>query len=541
MARKASPIDRLPIWVVILTCATITAIGMGIRQSMGLYMKPISEHLGLGIEVFSMAIAIANIVWGLAAPFTGAISDKYGSGRVVIFGGLCTAAGLWLMYTASAAIELYFSGVLLGFGVAGAGINALVGAVGRAAPPELRAAAVAKLGIGSGIGLLVALPYTHFLMEAVGWQTSLAILAATAMIMLPLAWPVSGKPAAAGPDIKPQSLGEALKEALAHPSFWLLNAGFFVCGFHVVFYAVHLPSYVASQGIDASIGVIGLTVTGIGNLVGTYLAGQWGKNGSKKWGLTVIYLCRAGIFLCFLYLPIDGMTIIALSAALGIFWLSTVPLTSSLVSVFYGPTWMTMLYGIVFFSHQVGSFLGAWMAGYLFDQTQSYDTMWWISVALGVFAALIHMPIAERPVNRLTPKLTTRQDAFVRVYLGSGDARLAYLQVYGPDAIAETDVDSAVNKLLDDPVVSRRIAQLRDMNADRLQVTVERLTTMLLEDRAQAHQNGQYAAAVAATVGLAQLHGKIPATVGGIPLPDAEAAAMEAELIEFTRRGSRGT
>ena len=257
---------------------------MGIRQSMGLYMKPMSGHLGLGIEVFSMAVGIANIVWGLAAPFTGAVSDKYGSGRVVIFGALCTAAGLWLMYTADSAIHLYVSGIFLGLGVAGAGINSLVGAVGRAAPPELRAAAVAKLGIGSGIGLLIALPYTHFLIEAIGWQASLAVLAATALIILPLAWPVSGKPPVTDADEKPQSLGAALSEALSHPSFWLLNVGFFVCGFHVVFYAVHLPSYVASQGIDASIGVIGLTVTGIGNLVGTYLAGQWGKKGSKKWG-----------------------------------------------------------------------------------------------------------------------------------------------------------------------------------------------------------------------------------------------------------------
>lgn len=535
MTRKLSPIERLPIWAIILTCATITAIGMGIRQSMGLYMKPMSGHLGFGIEVFSMAIGIANIVWGLAAPFTGAVSDKYGSGRVVIFGALCTVAGLLLMYTANSAYHLYASGVLLGFGVAGAGINSLVGAVGRAASPEMRAAAVAKLGIGSGIGLLIALPYTHLLIETIGWQASLAVLAATALFILPLAWPVSGKPPAADPRITPQSLGAALAEAAAHPSFWLLNAGFFVCGFHVVFYAVHLPSYVASQGLDAKYGVIGLTVIGIGNLVGTYLAGQWGKKGSKKWGLSFIYLGRAVLFLGFLYLPIDGMTIILLSAALGMFWLSTIPLTSSLVSVFYGPTWMTMLYGVVFFSHQVGSFMGAWMAGYLFDRTQSYDAMWWISVGLGIFAALIHIPIAERPVRRRARKLTTRQDAFVRAYMSSGDARLAYLQEYGPTAASQSNVDTEIENLLSDPVVHSRIVQMHDMNAGRLQVTVERLTAMLLEDRAQAQQNGQFAAAVAATMGLAQLHGKILAADGTVPLPDTEAANVEAELIEFSR------
>jgi predicted MFS family arabinose efflux permease len=403
VSQSKQAIDRLPVWVVIVTCATIVAISMGIRQAMGLFMKPLSGELGLGIEVFSMAIAIANIVWGMAAPFTGAVSDKYGSGRVVVFGALCTVGGLWLMYSATSALHLYISGVFLGFGVAGAGINSLVGAVGRAAPPDQRSAAIAKLGIGSGLGLLIALPYTHFLMETIGWQTTIAVLAATALIILPLAWPVSGRPIPTDTGIKPQSLGAALAEAFSHPSFWLLNLGFFVCGFHVVFYAVHLPSYVASQGIDSSVAVIGLTVVGIGNLIGTYLSGQWGKKYSKKWGLSVIYLCRAIIFLGFLYLPIDGPTIIILSVVLGIFWLSTIPLTSSMVSVFYGPTWMTMLYGIVFLSHQIGSFLGAWSAGYLFDRTQSYDAMWWISVALGVFAALIHIPIAERPVRRPLP------------------------------------------------------------------------------------------------------------------------------------------
>jgi predicted MFS family arabinose efflux permease len=494
---------------VVLTCATITGIGMGIRQSMGLFMKPMSGELGMGIEVFSMAIAIANIVWGLASPFTGAVSDKYGSGRVVIFGGVCTSVGLWLMYTAATPFQLYISGVFLGLGVAGAGINALVGAVGRAAPPELRAAAVAKLGIGSGIGLLIALPYTHFLMEAIGWQSALLVLAVTALIIIPLAWPVSGTPPQSQSQTKPQSLGEALKEAFAHPSFWLLNFGFFVCGFHVIFYAVHLPSYVASKGIDSSYAVIGLTVTGIGNLIGTYLSGQWGRKYSKKWGLSLIFMGRVFVFLAFLYLPIDGLMVVALSAALGLFWLSTVPLTTSMVSVFFGPTWMTMLYGIVFLSHQIGSFLGAWMAGYLYDRTQSYDTMWWISVGLGLFAALIHMPISEKPVRRLLGKLTRRQDAFARAYMSSGDARSAYLAVHGTEALSDPDVDEKIGYLLREPAVLGRIRELQDMTAGRLQMTVENLTRMLQEDRDEAHRTGNHEAAVAATVALAKLHGQL--------------------------------
>jgi predicted MFS family arabinose efflux permease len=345
-------------------------------------------------------MAIANIVWGLAAPFTGAVSDKYGTGRVVVFGSICTAIGLLIMYAATSDIQLFISGIFLGFGVAGAGVNAMVGAVGRAAPPEQRTVAIATLGMGSGIGVFLALPYTHLFMEHLGWQSSLVVLSATAMMMLPLAYFVRvSRPVV--PLAKPQGLREALSEAFAHPSFWLLNAGFFVCGFHVVFYGVHLPAYVADLGMSSEVAVTALTVVGIGNLIGTYLAGQSSKIIEKRIGLSFIYLGRAAVFLGFLFLPINATTIILLSAILGLLWLSTVPLTSGLVATFFGPTWMTMLYGIVFFSHQVGSFLGVWLAGVLYDATRSYDAMWWISVALGVFAALVHWPIRERPVARL--------------------------------------------------------------------------------------------------------------------------------------------
>lgn len=421
---RPGPIDRLPLWAILITCATIAAIGMGIRQGMGLYLKPVSLDLGLGREVFSLAIGIANIVWGIAAPFTGAVADKYGTGRVVLFGAICTAAGILTLYTAGdpalaqakiavpallsnsgewslPSLLLFVSGVFLGFGVAGAGINSMVGAVGRAASPEQRSAAIATLGIGSGIGMLIAVPYTYALIDALTWRTSLLVLAGPAGAILPLVWVVSGRPQEPAHRVKKQSLSEALSEAFSHPSFWLLNAGFFVCGFHVVFYATHLPAYVSDLGMGPEIAVIGLSVVGIGNLIGTFVAGQWGKRRSKRYGLSLIYLGRTVIFLGFLFLPITPASVIAFSFLLGLFWLSTVPLTSGLVAVFYGPVWMTMLYGIVFFSHQLGSFAGAYMAGYLYDITKSYDVMWWISAGLGVFAALIHLPIIERPVPRL--------------------------------------------------------------------------------------------------------------------------------------------
>ena len=422
---RPGPIDRFPLWVILLSCAVIVGLAMGLRQSIGLFMTPVSADLGLGREVFSLAVGISNIVWGIAAPFTGAIADKYGSGRVVVFGAISTAIGLGLLYLTTSpeavalvtplaqalaidgygpsALILLASGLRLGLGVAGAGINALVGAVGRAAPPEQRTQAVATLGIGSGVGVLVAIPYVSQLIDAFTWKQALVYIIATTAIMLPLAWTISGAPSTHGGGVtdRKQSLGDALREAFTHPSFWLLNAGFFVCGFHVVFYGTHLPAYVGDQGFESWVSVAGLVAVGVGNLFGTYLSGQWGKKRSKRLGLSFIYLGRSVIFLGFLFLPITPTTIIVLSALLGLFWLSTIPLTSSLVAVFYGPVWMTTLYGIVFFSHQVGSFLGVYMAGVLYDSMRSYEVMWWISVALGVFAALIHLPIRERPVARL--------------------------------------------------------------------------------------------------------------------------------------------
>ena len=401
MTTKPPPIERLPLWAILLACAAVAGIGMGVRQAMGLYLKPVSLELDLGRDVFSLAIGVANLIWGMAAPFTGAVSDKYGTGRVVVFGAICTALGIMLLWAATSEWHLMASGVLLGFGVAGAGINAMVGAVSRAAPPEERTAAIATLGIGSGIGILIAVPYVHGLIEMFDWHVSLLVLAATTLVMLPLAWVVSGRPAVVASTIPQQGLGAALSEAFRHPSFWLLNAGFFVCGFHVVFYATHLPAYVSDQALGPEVAVMGLSAVGIGNLIGTYLSGQWGKRYSKRWGLSVIYLARAIIFLGFLYLPITPVTVVAFSFLLGLFWLSTIPLTSGLVATFFGPKWMTMLYGIVFLSHQLGSFLGVYMAGVLFDMTKSYDAMWWISVGLGLFAMLIHVPIREAPVARL--------------------------------------------------------------------------------------------------------------------------------------------
>ncbi|MET0569309.1 MAG: MFS transporter [Hyphomicrobiaceae bacterium] len=389
-----------PLWLIVASAAGIVGISMGLRQVMGLFLPPMTRDLGLSREAFALAMAVANLVWGLGSPLAGAVADKYGAGRVVAVGALATMLGLYLMQAATSEPALLISGVLLGVGISGAGITSLMGVVGRNAPLEKRTSAIAAVGMGGGVGVLIALPYTHMVMELLGWKACLIVLVVTAAVMLPLGWALSGRPVAIATE-KPQLLGEALREAFTHSSFWLLTAGFFVCGFHLAFYGVHLPAYVADLGMPPSVAPIALTLVGISNMVGIWLVGKWGQSLPKHYGLSLIYAARAVVFLGFLFLPMTPVTVVVLSVLLGFLWLSTVPLTSALVATFFGPAWMSMLYGFVFLSHQIGSFLGVWLAGRLFDMTKSYDMMWWLSVALGVFAALINWPIKEQPVARL--------------------------------------------------------------------------------------------------------------------------------------------
>jgi predicted MFS family arabinose efflux permease len=375
---------------------------MGLRQVMGLYLKPMTLDLGIGREPFSNAMALANLMWGIASIVTGAVADKFGAGRVIVACATSTVLGLLAMQNATTPLALSISGILLGLGVAGTGISALVGAVGRAAPADKRLAAIASMGMAAGVGQLIAFPYAHLLIEYTGWKTSLFVLAMTALVMIPLAWPISGKPPAVAAGVKSQTMREAVSEALKHPSFLLLTTGFFVCGFHLSFYGVHLPAFVSDKGLPAWVGVWSLMAVGITNIAGTYLAGQSGRWVEKRVGLSFIYFMRSFAFIALLFLPLTPVTIIGISALLGLFWLSTVPLTSGLVGLFFGTQWMSMLYGIVFLSHQLGSFLGLYLAGISFDATKSYDFMWWISIALAIAASLIHLPIRERPVQRIS-------------------------------------------------------------------------------------------------------------------------------------------
>ena len=393
----------LPLWALILIVGSIVGIATGRGQSMGLYQLPIVSQLGIGREPFSTAMALAQLMTGIGAPFSGALMDKLGAFRVVLICVLLTIAGFYFFYAAESAPYLLIGGVLMGLGTSGTGVNALAGTMGRLAPPEKRLAAIASLGMAGGIGGFIALPFMHYLIEFTGWQQSLLWLMLITLLMVPLAWPVGGKPAvqtSAG-GVPTQSMGQALREAFAHPSFWLLTSGFFVCGFHVAFIMVHFPAYTRDLGLPGWVGPFALGLIGLTNIVGTFLAGQSGRYIEKRRGLSLIYFGRALIFAALLLMPHTPLTILVLCGLLGLLWLATIPLTSGLVATFFGTTWMSMLFGIVFLSHQVGAFLGVWLAGRLFDLTKSYDTMWWISIALGVISALLNWPIKEAPVARL--------------------------------------------------------------------------------------------------------------------------------------------
>jgi predicted MFS family arabinose efflux permease len=394
----SSATSKPPTWLIVLAAATSAAVVTGVRQVMGLYVRPVTGDLGVTREAFGLSIAFANIVWGVTAPIFGAITDHYGS-RIVIVGGLlATAAGLLTLEIATTADLLMLSGLLLGLGSAGAGIGAAVGIVARSSAPENQASAIAMIGLGSAIGIVVALPVVHLMIDDIGWKSSLSVLAIIVLAVLPLALSTKDEPAPEAKKAKPDFV-TALSAACAHPTFWLINVSFLICGFHVTFFSTYLPAFVADQGLPTRIAVIALVLVGLGNLLGTYLAGRLPKVMPIRTGLSAIYIARAAIFLGFIFLPMTGATIILLSALLGLLWLSTVPLTSTLILNIYGSEWTTMLFGVAFFSHQVGAFMGGWLGGLIFDRTKSYDMLWWVSVGLGVLAALLQWRIEERPAR----------------------------------------------------------------------------------------------------------------------------------------------
>jgi predicted MFS family arabinose efflux permease len=309
-----------PDWVTVMAACLITGLAMSLRQVLGLYLRPVTMDLGIGREPFSNAMALANLVWGFGAILFGFLADKYGAGRTAAIGVLCSMAGFFLITQASTGTGLLVAGVLLGIGSSGSGVTALVGAVGRAVPPEQRTAAIASLGMATGIATFLAYPYVHVLIEAFGWRTSLLLIAGTVALTLPLTMILPGGAPVTAVAVRAQTIIEAFREAFATPSFWLLTFGFFVCGFHVAFYSVHLPAFVQDQGLGAWVGVWSLMAVGIANIIGTWLAGQSGRFFQKRTVLTTIYFARTVLFFGLLVLPITPLTIIATSSPHQRFW-----------------------------------------------------------------------------------------------------------------------------------------------------------------------------------------------------------------------------
>ena len=389
---------RTPLLVMSAACLLLF-FTFGIRSSFGLYLQPISAEFGWGREIFALAIAIQNLMVGVAQPFISAIADRYGSGRTVALGGLFYAAGLYTMAEASTPAHAYLGmGVLIGLGLSGTSFAIVFSAIARVVPAERRALA---LGIGGSIGSIgqfAVVPAGQAFLQHYGWSTVLLMMALVILISLPIAAVLKGRP----PEPEtPQSLGEALREARDHRGYRLLICGFFVCGFHVAYIGTHLPSFVVDKGLAPEFGAWALSLVGLFNVIGSLLAGFLGDRFSKKFLLSGLYLARGCLFTAFVLLPATETTVLIFGATMGLLWLSTVPLTSALVAQIFGPRYMATLFGIVFFSRQVGSFLGAWLGGYMYDLTGSYDAVWWIAAALGVASAAIHWPIDEAPVARL--------------------------------------------------------------------------------------------------------------------------------------------
>ena len=385
---------------VILACGgLVLLLALGTRHGFGLFLQPITMERGWGRETFAFAIALQNLVWGVAQPFSGMLADKFGTGRVVLAGAALYAAGLVVMALADTPWGFGAgAGVLIGLGLSGTTFSVVFGVIGRTFPPEKRSMALGTAGAMGSFGMFVMLPVEQTLISGLGWLPALLILAAAAAIMAPLSAALAERRDT--PTQAQQSAREAIVEAFGQKSFNLLTLGFFVCGFQVVFISVHFPAYLLDRGLPVETGVAGLALIGFCNVIGSYAAGWLGARWSKKYLLSALYFGRSVVIALFLLAPLTPISVYLFCAAIGLLWLGTVPLTNGIVAQVFGVRYFAMLGGFVFFSHQIGSFLGAWLGGYLFDQTGSYQLMWLISIALGVVAAIANLPIDDRPLVR---------------------------------------------------------------------------------------------------------------------------------------------
>ena len=400
-----------PEWIVFAGCA-IALIGFGPRASSGLFQLPMIQTYGWGRDTFGLAIAIQNLLWGVGSPIAGAMADRYGVTRVLWFGAALYAAGLALMaYSDTPGLLHLSAGVLIGFGLSAASFNLILGAFGKLLPENWRPMAFGAGTAAGSFGQFFYPPIGNILIENFGWQQALLVFGASVLLIMPLAVILATRPGPntspmAGPSPAPdQSIAQALREAFRHPSFVLLTLGFFTCGFQLAFVTVHLPAYLKDAGLASWVGGWTLATIGLANAVGSLGAGWLSGRMPKRQLLAWIYFGRGVVIAAFIMVPATPTTCILFGLFMGLLWLSTVPPTSGLVMLMFGTRYMAMLYGFVFLSHQVGGFLGVWLAGVLYEARGSYDVVWWGSVALSFASALINLPIREQPVSR--PALAT--------------------------------------------------------------------------------------------------------------------------------------
>jgi MFS family permease len=391
-----------PEFVVLAGCL-IALIGFGPRASAGLFQVPMTAEFGWGRDIFGLAIAIQNLLWGIGQPFAGAIADRFGATRVLCTGALLYAVGLVVMAHASTPGMLHLgAGVLVGFGLAGCSFNLVIGAFSKLLPETWRPLAFGAGTAAGSFGQFLFPPIGSALIEAFGWHQTLIVFAASVLLVLPLSIPLATRSlgAAERASAPKQSIPQALAEAFRHRSYVLLVLGFFTCGFQLHFITVHLPAYLKDANLPLWVGGWTLAAIGLANAAGSLGSGWLSARMSKRWLLAWIYFGRSAVIMAFVLLPPSPASAIIFGIAIGFLWLSTVPPTSALVMLMFGTRYMGMLYGFAFFSHQVGGFLGVWLGGILYEIYRSYDVVWWLSIALGVVSALINLPIEERPVER---------------------------------------------------------------------------------------------------------------------------------------------
>ena len=392
----------LPIFAISCACL-ISLIAFGPRSAMGFFQLPMLQDTGWDRTTFGMAMALQNLFWGIGQPLFGIVADKFGAWRVLATGALLYALGMLLMAIAPSPLWLHIGGgILIGLGVAACSFGVVLASIARLVPPEKRSFAFG-LGTAAGsAGMFLFAPISQGLIDNLGWSDSLVALAVIMLAIPLLAIPLRGNSSTsrfAAAEFE-QSVAEALREALAYRGYLLLISGFFVCGFQVAFITAHFPAYISDLGIAARWAVVAISLIGFFNIIGSLASGVLGQHYSKPMMLTWIYISRSVLVTAFLLIPASPTTVVIFAIGMGLLWLSTVAPTNALVAVMFGTRYLGMLGGIVFFSHQLGSFLGVWMGGYLYDIYGSYDGVWWLGVALGLFAAVVHWPIPERPVPR---------------------------------------------------------------------------------------------------------------------------------------------